>query len=92
MTEIHAKFQFSYASAFVMIYHANKGEGLPMHVHRYSHAVMCNAGKCAVRTLNKNIEMTSNTQPINLKELEHHEIEALEDGTVFVTIFEAGKG
>lgn len=92
MIAVGPKFSFHYASAFVMIYHANKGEGLPMHVHRYSHALMCNAGSCEVRTLHKNILMDRNTQPVNLRAMEDHEIEAMENGTVFVTIFEAGKG
>ena len=35
--------------------------------------------------------MTSNTQPVNLVAREWHEIEALEDGTVFVNIFAKGK-
>ena len=35
--------------------------------------------------------MDKNTQPINLLAPDWHEIEALEDGTVFVNIFAEGK-
>jgi hypothetical protein len=35
--------------------------------------------------------MTKNTQPVNLVADEWHEIEALEDGTVFVNVFAALK-
>lgn len=31
--------------------------------------------------------MTKDTQPVNLRANEWHEIEALEDGTVFVNVF-----
>ena len=35
--------------------------------------------------------MTKETQPVNLVAVEWHEIEALEDGTVFATMFSDGK-
>ena len=34
---------------------------------------------------------TKDTQPINLVAGKFHEIEALEDGTVFINVFEDGK-
>jgi hypothetical protein len=52
---------------------------------------MCNAGSCIVRKENVELVMTKETQPVNLKAEEWHEIEALEDGTVFVNIFSEGK-
>lgn len=73
------------------IYHANKGEGLPRHEHLYSHLTMCFAGSCAVRKEGKEVIVTKDTQPINLVGSEWHEIEALEDGTVFVNVFAEGK-
>ena len=86
------KHQFTYDGAQMNVYHAKKGEGLPMHKHAYSHAIMCNAGSCKVILENgKNAVMTKNTQPINLPAGIKHEIEALEDGTVFVNIFAEGK-
>ena len=73
------------------VYHANKGEGLPRHEHLYSHLTMCHAGSCIVRKEGRELVMTKNTQPVNLVSGEWHEIEALEDGTVFVIVFAEGK-
>jgi quercetin dioxygenase-like cupin family protein len=73
------------------IYHANKGQGLPKHDHSYSHLTMCHAGSCRVSNERRSIVMTKDTQPINLLAGEWHEIEALEDGTVFVNVFAEGK-
>jgi hypothetical protein len=78
----------TYADISVNIYHANKSEGLPMHVHEYNHATICHAGSCKVSLENgKSLVMTKDTQPVNLLAGIGHEIEALEDGTVFVNIF-----
>jgi len=85
------KHSFVYDGARVNIYHANKGEGLPKHSHTYAHSTMCHAGSCALRKEGKEVVVTKDTQPINLKEIEWHEIEALEDGTVFVNIFSDSK-
>ena len=76
----------------IAIYHAQKGEGIPQHQHAYSHLTMCHAGRILVRKEGKQLEMTKNSQPANLVADEWHEIEALEDGTVFVNIFAEGKG
>ena len=73
------------------IYHANRGEGLPQHTHLYSHLTMCFAGSCVVRKAGRELVINKNSQPINLVGSEWHEIEALEDGTVFVNAFAEGK-
>jgi len=73
------------------IYHANKGEGLPRHEHIYAHLTMCNAGSIIIRKENLEVVRTKNNQPVNLVANEWHEIEALEDGTVFVNVFAEGK-
>ena len=91
ITNISPKFAITYDSAFVNIYHANKGEGLPKHSHTYSHLTMCHAGSCIVRKENRELIMTKDTQPVNLLADGWHEIEALEDGTVFVNVFSEGK-
>jgi len=72
--------QVTYDGANLNVYHANKGQGLARHEHAYAH-------------LKEGIEkiVDKNTQPINLKAAEWHEIEALEDGTVFVNVFAEGK-
>lgn len=82
---------FTYDGVTINIYHANKGEGLPKHEHAYSHATFCAAGTCVIRKENKEVVFTKNTQPANLIANEWHEIEAVEDGTVFVNVFAEGK-
>jgi len=84
---IKAKYSFNYDGVSINIYHANKGEGLPKHEHIYAHATMCHSGNCIVRKENKEFVINKECTPINLKENEWHEIEALEDNTVFVNIF-----
>ena len=83
--------QVTYDGATLSVYHANKGEGLPKHEHIYAHLTMCHAGSCVIRKEGIEKVIDKNTQPINLKEAEWHEIEALEDGTVFVNVFAEGK-
>lgn len=91
MILIETRHSFNYDGVTLNIYHAKKGEGLPKHDHTFSHATICNAGSIIVRKENKELIMTKDTQPVNLKAGEWHEIEALEDGTVFVNVFAEGK-
>lgn len=88
---VSPRYQVTYDGASVNVYHANKGQGLPRHEHRYAHLTMCHAGVCAVRKEGRELVMTKDTQPVNLRANEWHEIEALEDGTVFVNVFAEGK-
>jgi hypothetical protein len=81
------KHSVTYDGARLNVYHANKGQGLPSHSHAYSHLTICNAGSCAVRKEGKELIMTKDTQPVNLLADGWHEIEALEEGTVFVNVF-----
>ena len=83
--------QVTYDGATINVYHANKGQGLPQHEHVYAHLTVCHAGSCLVTKENKSLVMNKNTQPVNLTANEWHEIEALEDDTVFVNIFAEGK-
>lgn len=92
ITTIIPAHTFAYASAQVNVYHADKGQGLDKHQHIYSHATMCNAGSCLVSLEGRSYTMDKDSQPLNLPANEWHSIEALEDGTVFVNIFEEGKG
>ena len=81
----------TYDGASLNVYHANKGQGLPRHEHAYAHLTMCHAGSCLVTKEGKSLTMTKNTQPVDLVADGWHEIEALEDGTVFVNVFAEGK-
>jgi quercetin dioxygenase-like cupin family protein len=78
---------FLYGNTTSYVYHANKGEGLPRHEHPFKHVTMCNAGSCVIRKEGKEKVIDKHTQPIDLAANEWHEIEALEDNTVFVNIF-----
>mgnify|MGYP006921387927 CR=1 FL=1 len=92
MRQIAVKHSFAYNGARLNVFHANKGEGLVMHKHEYSHAIMCNSGLCKVSLENgKSIVMDKNTQPVNLIAGVLHEIEAIENNTVFVNVFAEGK-
>ena len=82
---------FSYESAQINIYHADKGQGLPRHSHTFSHATVCHSGSCLVSLEGRSYTINKNSQPLNLPANEWHEIEALEDNTVFVNVFAEGK-
>jgi quercetin dioxygenase-like cupin family protein len=88
---IPAVHMVTYDGATLNVYHANKGEGIPRHEHAYAHLTMCHAGSCLVTKEGKSLTMTKNTQPVDLIADGWHEIEALEDGTVFVNVFAEGK-
>lgn len=81
----------TYDGATLRVYHADKGEGLPKHEHTFSHLTMVHAGSVLVTKEGKSLTMTKDTQPVNLVANEWHELEALEDGTVFVNMFSEGK-
>lgn len=88
---IEPRFSVTQDGATLAIYHPQKGEGLPRHDHLYSHLTICMAGSIIVRKEGRELVMTKDTQPVNLVANEWHEIEALEDGTVFVNVFSEGK-
>jgi len=85
---IDPKFSITQNDTTLQVYHAKVGEGLPRHEHLYSHLVFCHAGKIIIRKEGRSAEMTVDSQPINLTANEWHEIEALEDGTVFMNTFD----
>jgi len=75
----------------ISTHHADSGQGLERHQHPYAHLTMCHAGSIRVSNERRSLVMTKGTQPVNLVANEWHEIEALEDGTVFVNVFAEGK-
>lgn len=83
--------KFNYVGAIMAVYHADKEQGLTLHQHEYNHATVCHVGSCVVRVKGKEIILTPFSQPIDLPANIPHEIEALEDGTVFVNVFAEGK-
>jgi quercetin dioxygenase-like cupin family protein len=82
---------FTYEGTQLNVYHANKGEGISKHSHTYSHATICHNGSCLVSLEGRSHTIDKNSQPLNLPAGEWHEIEALEDNTVFVNVFAEGK-
>jgi quercetin dioxygenase-like cupin family protein len=90
-TQAILRHSFTYDSAQINVYHANKGEGLPSHKHIYSHATICHNGSCLVSLEGRSYTIDKYSKPLNLPANEWHEIEALEDDTVFVNIFAEGK-
>jgi quercetin dioxygenase-like cupin family protein len=88
---ITPKHEFTYDGVKLNIFHANKGEGLPKHEHQYSHATSCMNGSCLISLKGRSYTIDKNSTPLNLPAGEWHEIEALEDGTVFVNVFAEGK-
>ena len=91
MINADIKQSFSYDGVQLNVYHANKGEGLEKHEHHFSHATMCNSGSCVVRLEGRSYVIDKNSKPLDLPANEWHEIEALEDDTVFVNVFAEGK-
>ena len=85
------KHDMTYGGSIVRVYHANKGEGIPNHAHAYSHATICTSGSCKLTQENKSIIVNKDSTPVNLLAGKWHEIEALENGTVFVNVFAEGK-
>ena len=90
-TPVSPTHTMTYGGATLNIYHADVGQGLPWHAHSYSHAVICHAGVCKVRKGEKEVTLNKGITPVNLPAAEPHEIEAVKDGTVFVTVFADGK-
>lgn len=84
---LYPKHSFTYDGTHVNVYHANTGQGLPKHDHRYTHATVCYAGKLKVTKENFELIMTKETQPVVLAAGEWHELEAIEDGTVWTNMF-----
>jgi quercetin dioxygenase-like cupin family protein len=91
MNAIAPRFTVTQDGTTLNVYHAAIGEGLPKHSHTFSHLTLCHAGSVRVSNERRNLVMTKDTQPVNLVANEWHEIEALEDGTVFVNVFSEGK-
>ena len=88
---VGARFIVTEGGTTISIHHANRGEGLPRHEHNFSHLTMCHAGSIAIRKEGKEVVRTKDSQPVNLVANEWHEIEAMEDGTVFVNVLVEGK-
>jgi hypothetical protein len=91
LINIIPKYSFDYNGMTFNLYHGNKGEGLKKHEHIFPHLTVTPTGKTCIRKENVYKEMTIEDEPVSLRENEWHEIECLEDNTVFINIFEQNK-
>ena len=89
LNTINTAFAFEYDGTYVNVYHAKKNDGLPKHDHAYSHVTFCCSGKLQITKDNVKLVLTKDSQPIVLKAGEWHELEAIEDDTVWVNMFAA---
>lgn len=87
------KYHFTIDGATVNTFHIEiAGDGHPKHQHTWDHVTLVHAGRLKVRTQhNGEFEMTKDTKPIVFPANQWHELEALEDGTVFTNVFAVGK-
>ena len=90
MIEVAIQHEVTVNGVMLRVFHAQKGEGIPRHQHAHDPVTMCHAGSIVARKEGRELVMTKDTQPVNLVGNEWHEIEALEDGTVFVNVFVEG--
>jgi len=86
VVDIEPKYICAWHGVNFFVYHANKGEGHSKHEHEYAHAVCCFQGKIKISKENISVVLTPDNEPLRLKEKEWHEIEAIEDGTIFQNI------
>jgi quercetin dioxygenase-like cupin family protein len=84
---VKPKHMFTYEGNAHNVFHVDKGEGIPKHGHMYTHATICHHGSIVIRKENKEVIANKESGAFNLKENEWHEIEALENNTVFENIF-----
>lgn len=86
------KFVFTVDGCTVNTFHIEKsGEGHPKHEHEYDHVTQVHNGRLLVTMAHTTFEMTKETKPICFPANQWHELEALEDNTVFCNIFAFGK-
>lgn len=89
-TVVNPRHNFTFLSSVHNVYHANVGEGIPKHEHNYAHVTAVHSGRLVARKEGKEIILTKDDNPILLVANEWHELEALEDGTVFENILPHG--
>ena len=83
--------QFKYLGCEFKIFHTDIGGGLTKHEHTYPHATICHAGEIVIRKEGKEIIANKDSGAFDLPANEWHEIEALQNNTIFVNISSEGK-
>lgn len=77
---------FTFNEVTTNVYNADTREGLPRHEHTTEHITFVVTGKIIIRKENKELIADKDTMPVMLRANEWHEIEALEDNTVFINV------
>lgn len=86
------KFIFTLDGCTINTFHIEKaGEGHPKHEHNYDHVTQVHSGKLLVTTSTTSFIMDKNSKPILFPANEWHELEAIENETVFCNIFAENK-
>ena len=86
------RFVFHVDGCTINTFHIDKaGEGHPKHVHDYEHVTQVHAGRLLVTMAHTTFEMDKHSKPIKFPANEWHELEAIEDNTVFCNVFALGK-
>ena len=83
-------YSFDVDECTINTFHIQKaGEGHPK--HDYDHVTQVHSGKLLVTTPKTSFVMDKNTKPILFPAKEWHELEAIENETVFCNIFAENK-
>jgi quercetin dioxygenase-like cupin family protein len=85
------KFIFDYGNVTTSIFHVDAGAGHATHSHPFDHAVFVSRGSLRIKKEGYDKVHTPDDEPVNLRAKEPHSLEAMEDGTIFVNMFEKGK-
>lgn len=86
MKAIESCQSFTFSRVTTFTYVANAGEGIPKHDHTYPHLTVCLQGAIVVRKEGKEVTIRPKDGAIYLPEKQWHEIEAVEDNTIFQNI------
>ena len=68
------------------MFYVNKGDGIQRHLHQTDHSMLCASGSCIVRFDDHELVMDKNSEMILFPANVWHEIEALEDNTIFINV------
>lgn len=86
---VESKYTINFKDTAIVVYHADCKQGHAKHDHVYPHVTFCTAGRAIVRKEGFETVIDKNSPPILIKELEWHEVEAIEDGTVLINVHTA---
>ncbi len=88
--DVEPKHSVTLNNVHFAIYHAEPGQGVGKHEHLYAHATFCPSGKIKINKENLEVFMDKNSNPVMLSGETWHQIEAVEEGTVFVNVWAIG--